>query len=221
MNLQHNYWYFKSVLSKDFCENIIKYGNQQKDELALTGGLSRKNKKFDRDLKKYPLSEEEQKDLKKKRNSHIVWLNDRWIYDTIHPYIHTANESAGWNFQWDWTESCQFTKYNKGQFYGWHQDSWDAPYDNTTDNPDFIGKTRKLSVTVSLSDPKDYKGGELEFAYLNAFKNEPHANKVKCTQILPQGSIVVFPSFHWHRVNPVTEGHRYSLVMWQLGLPYK
>ena len=39
MNLQHNYWYFKSVLSKDFCENIIKYGNQQKDELALTDGF--------------------------------------------------------------------------------------------------------------------------------------------------------------------------------------
>ena len=25
------------------------------------------------------------------------------------------------------------------------------------------GKIRKLSVTVSLTDPKDYKGGELEF----------------------------------------------------------
>ena len=36
--------------------------------------------------------------------------------------------NAGWNFQWDFSESCQFTKYTKGQFYDWHCDSWDRPY---------------------------------------------------------------------------------------------
>jgi hypothetical protein len=40
-------------------------------------------------------------------------------------------QSAGWNFNWDWSESCQFTKYNKGQFYDWHCDSWDKPYHDT------------------------------------------------------------------------------------------
>ena len=29
---------------------------------------------------------------------------------------------------WDWSESCQFTIYKKGQYYDWHCDSWDKPY---------------------------------------------------------------------------------------------
>ena len=40
-------------------------------------------------------------------------------------------------------------------------------------------------------------------------------------EILPKGSIVVFPSFVWHRVQPVTKGTRYSLVIWNLGYPFK
>jgi PKHD-type hydroxylase len=43
----------------------------------------------------------------------------------------------------------------------------------------------------------------------------------KVTEILPKGSIVVFPSFLWHRVKPVTKGTRYSLVLWHLGYPFK
>jgi len=61
-----------------------------------------------------------------------------------------------------------------------------------------------------------YKGGELEF-------RPPHPNEEKihvCDQILPKGSLVVFPSFVPHRVKPVTEGERYSLVMWNLGNPF-
>ena len=40
-------------------------------------------------------------------------------------------------------------------------------------------------------------------------------------EILPKGSIVVFPSHLWHRVKPVTKGTRYSLVVWHLGYPFK
>ena len=42
-----------------------------------------------------------------------------------------------------------------------------------------------------------------------------------CTEIKSQGSLVVFPSFVKHRVKPVTKGTRYSLVIWNLGQPYK
>ena len=31
-------------------------------------------------------------------------------------------------FNGDFSESCQFTKYKKGQYYDWHCDSWDKPY---------------------------------------------------------------------------------------------
>jgi PKHD-type hydroxylase len=214
MNLQNYYWYFKSVLSPKFCDELIAYGKKNQEQIALTGNIESK-----RNLKLNPLTKKETKDLKKKRNSNIVWMNDRWIYNQIQPYVNQANKSAGWNFEWDWSESCQFTKYSKEQYYDWHCDSFDTPYNNP-ENLNFHGKIRKLSVTCSLSDPKDYKGGELEFNF-----NNPEATKKqnikKCLEILPRGSIVVFPSFVWHRVRPVTKGIRYSLVIWNLGYPYK
>ena len=37
--------------------------------------------------------------------------------------------NAGWNFEWDWSEACQFTEYKKGQFYDWHCDSYEEPYE--------------------------------------------------------------------------------------------
>jgi len=214
MNLQNYYWYFKSVLSPKFCDELIAYGKKNQEQIALTGIVDDK-----RNLKSQPLTKKEMKDLKKKRDSNIVWMNDRWIYDQIQPYVHQANKSAGWNFEWDWSESCQFTKYSKEQYYDWHCDSWEFPYNNP-ENLNLHGKIRKLSVTCSLSDPKDYKGGELEFNFNNP-ETTRKQNIKKCLEILPRGSIAVFPSFVWHRVKPVTKGTRYSLVIWNLGYPFK
>ena len=208
MNLNNYYWYFTEALSSKFCDEVVKYAKEKQEELALTGFLNPDKK----------LSKKELQDLKKYRNSNIVWLNDQWIYNEIYPYIHNANKSSGWNFQWDWSESCQFTKYAKGQFYDWHCDSWESPYENTNDK-NFYNKVRKLSVTVSLTDPSEYKGGELEFDFRNNVNGKPNIRK--CKEILPKGSICVFPSFVWHRVTPVTSGTRYSLVIWNIGHPFK
>ena len=105
MNLQYYYWYFKAALPKSFCEDLIKYGNEKTDEIALTGGFQIKG---DNGKK---LNEKELKNLKEKRDSNVVWLNEKWVYREIQPFIHAANKNSGWNFQWDWSESCQFTKY--------------------------------------------------------------------------------------------------------------
>jgi PKHD-type hydroxylase len=212
MNLQNYYYYFQNALTPRFCDELVKYGIAQQEQLALTGSQTNKIKEDE------SLSDEDLKDLKKKRDSNIVWLNDRWIYKEIQPYIHEANRLAGWNFDWDFSESCQFTKYKLNQFYDWHCDSWDVPYTNK-DNKDTFGKIRKLSVTCSLSDPKDYKGGELEFDFRNMDPDKPNVRK--CAEISKRGSIVVFPSHVWHRVKPVTKGTRYSLVIWNLGYPFK
>jgi len=212
MNLQNYYYYFQSALTPRFCDELIKYGISQQEQLALTGGQTNKINEGK------PLSNEDLKDLKKKRDSNIVWLSDRWIYKEIQPFIHQANRLAGWNFDWDFSESCQFTKYKLNQFYDWHCDSWEAPYANP-DNKDTNGKIRKLSVTCSLSNPEDYEGGELEFDFRNM---DPDKQSVrKCAEIKPRGSIVVFPSHVWHRVKPVTKGTRYSLVIWNLGYPFR
>ena len=214
MNLAHYYWYFQSAVPLRICDMIIKYGKAEKknETIAITGGLGR-----DRDLKKQPLNQQEIKDLKKKRDSNVVWFNDSWIYREIQPYVNKANRNAGWNFVWDWSESCQFTKYKKGQYYDWHCDSWNKPYVKDDERK---GKIRKLSVTLTLSDPKTYKGGELEFDFKQHDPDQKSQPKI-CKEILPKGSIVVFPSFVWHRVKPVTKGVRYSLVMWNLGFPFQ
>ena len=209
MNLTNYYWFFQNVIPHRICDDIVKYGKQLQDGLATTGGYGDVNK----------LNQKQIKDLKKKRDSNVVWMNDRWIYNEIQPYVHTANRNAGWNYEWSYSESCQFTKYNKGQYYDWHCDSWDKPYWRDGNDP-ANGKIRKLSVTVSLSDPKDYKGGELEFDFRNKDPDKK-PNIVKCVEILPKGSLVVFPSHVWHRVCPVKKGSRYSLVIWNLGWPFK
>ena len=215
MNLSNYFWCFKSALTPRFCDDVIDYALDKKETMAITGGVIQ-----DRNLKKKPLNKEEVRNLKYKRNSDVVWLNDAWIYNEIHPFVLQANKNAGWNFNWDRSETCQFTKYKLNQYYDWHCDSWDKVY--KTKGPD-NGKIRKLSMTCQLSDGSEYSGGELEFdfrQYSPQMRDESqHLRKV--TEILPKGSIIVFPSFVWHRVKPVTKGTRYSLVVWHLGYPFK
>tara|TARA_B110000285_G_scaffold71974_1_gene82973 strand:+ start:236 stop:901 length:666 start_codon:yes stop_codon:yes gene_type:complete len=221
MNLKNYYYYFQSALTPRMCDDIVAYGKQHQAEMAVTGGVSRKVETGDK------LTKKEIKNIQKKRDSDIVWMNDKWIYDAVHPYIHEANKLAGWNFEWDWSESCQFTKYGVGQYYGWHCDSWEEPYQRKQNEdgtyPIDHGKIRKLSVTISLTEPDEYVGGNLEFDFRNQIDWErDKKSKIKeCTEIRPRGSIIVFPSFVWHRVAPVTKGVRNSLVVWNLGYPFK
>ena len=97
---------------------------------------------------------------------------------------------------------------------------------NDGDDPIQKGKIRKLSMTISLNDGTEYDGGQLQFDYKNVsfdeWTNEKiESSKVACHQIFKKGSIVVFPSFLWHRVTPVTRGTRYSLVAWNWGWPFQ
>ena len=217
MNLKNYYYYFQSALSPKLCDDILNYGKSHQSEMAVTGGVTREKEENGGKLSKKDI-----KNIQKKRKSDIVWLSDNWIYRELHPYIHEANKRAGWNFQWDFSESCQFTKYGIGQYYGWHCDSWEEPY-NKPEEKNTHGKIRKLSVTISLNDPSEYVGGNLQFDFRNQVDWERNKKaKVKtCTEIRPRGSIIVFPSFVWHRVEPVTKGTRYSLVVWNLGWPFK
>ena len=210
MNISNYYWYFPSALTPRFCDDVIAYANAQKESMARTGGYENQQ-----------LNKDQVKNMQRKRKSDLVWLNDTWIYKELHPYVHEANKNAGWNFEWDRSESCQFTKYKLNQYYDWHCDSWDKPYDKP-DRLDY-GKIRKLSMTCQLTDGSEYEGGELEFDFRNY---DPHMRDEtqhlkKAKEILPKGSIIVFPSFIWHRVKPVTSGTRYSLVAWHLGQPFK
>jgi len=210
MNLSNYFWYFNSALTPRFCDEVVKYALGKKETMGVTRGSSK-----DRDLAEKPLTKEEVRNLKYKRDSDLVWLDDTWIYKEIHPFVHQANKNAGWNFQWDRSDLCQFTKYKLNQYYDWHNDSGEKipPH----------GKIRKLSMTCQLTEGSEYSGGELEFDFRQYDPPQRDESKHlrKATEILPKGSIIVFPSFVWHRVKPVTKGVRYSLVVWHLGYPFK
>jgi len=151
------------------------------------------------------------------RKSNIKWIpqNDDWwwLYEKLSNYAVTANETL-WDFDlYQIPEQIQYTEYHApAGHYDWHQDI----------GPDMLSK-RKISITVQLSDPEEYEGGNLEFDLRNQYDWELNKDKsiVKCTEIRPRGSVVVFPSFVWHRVTPVTRGTRYSLVVWSLGQPFR
>ena len=214
MNLKHRYWFFKSALPYKFCDDLKKYASERQSSLGVIGGVLHKIK---------PGQELKKKDLdmvKKKRKSNVVFVGEKWIYDQVYPYLDLANKNAGWNFNIDWAEDCQFTVYKKGQFYGWHRDTLDEPYNNPA-HLNHLGKIRKLSMTVSLSDPEEYEGGRLQFCYREDSEPGSEPRYVECTEILPKGSVVVFPSNTWHRITPVTKGTRHSLVLWSLGHPFR
>ena len=58
----------------------------------------------------------------------------------------------------------------------------------------------------------------LRLSEIQSIKSE---NKEICTKARARGSVIIFPSFVWHRVTPVTKGTRYSMVMGDLGAPWR
>lgn len=257
MQVKNSYFFFKSALTPENCQKIIDLGNntikQLQDEgkstSATTHGRNDKEGMKEKGLDVTPQGDKTIEELKQTtgedveknryvRDSEVAWLDPRWLYDLIHPYVHTANDKAGWKYEWDYSEAFQFTKYHKGGFYGWHTDGQSCHFGKYkraipgvtplmedgrfptyhTQNKDYIGKVRKLSVTINLNKPGEYDGGNLKFDF------GPHAAGKRfheVEEIRPQGSIIVFPSYTYHQVTPVTRGTRYSLVLWSLGQPFK
>jgi len=234
MDTGNSWWYFTEALTPEQCQDIVDLGElvvsaRGKKDGVVDGWEDNRNHK--------PILN------KKYRNCEVGWFNDRWVYDLIFPFVHRANESAGWNYKWDFGESFQYTMYPKGGFYKWHTDQgmscnmgryvWDeenmgeiptthspiAPCitHNPTNEIQLHGKIRKLSLTLNLDEPEAYSGGELEFDIGARAKNRFQT----IDEIKPQGSLVVFPSYTYHQVKKVTKGNRRSLVLWCCGEPYR
>ena len=143
------------------------------------------------------------------RKSDIIFSDEHWMNVTLYGYIIFANRD---NFNYDLTdfdkETFQFTRYLKGDYYGLHRD-----FCPVKDHP---SHTRKLSVTLQLSDSDEYEGGDLVIdmsAYDDDFTNRRKTH----TMTRRKGSLIVFDSRAPHEVTPVTRGTRYSLVKWVHG----
>ena len=140
----------------------------------------------------------------KKRITSISWIPFKDMPEMYRDIEATMLKANGNHFGFDGmqlTEPAQFTHYLTGGFYDWHMDN------------DVQGKhqqpVRKISMTLLLSDPSTFEGGELEIM-----------SKGK-TAKLKQGQAIFFASWLQHRVKPVTQGERKSLVMWFGGPPFK
>ena len=138
------------------------------------------------------------------RTSHISWIPFKKMLEMYKDIEKIMKATNGNHFGFDGmqiTELAQYTEYPSGGFYDWHMDS-DV---NFAHEP----PVRKISMTCLLSHESEFEGGELEM--------EKEENKVK----LVQGQAVFFASFIKHRVAPVTQGVRKSLVMWFGGPPLR
>jgi PKHD-type hydroxylase len=143
----------------------------------------------------------------KRRISEISWIefqsDTKWLYEKLEHYVNYLNDMY-YNFDLTNYEQLQYTCYNKeGSHYDWHSD---APYS--------IMKplSRKLSLSLFLSDRNEYSGGDFEYNGSGIVQKVNEQEK---------GTLIIFPSFLIHRVTPVTKGVRKSLVMWIQGPHFK
>ncbi len=149
------------------------------------------------------------------RSSMIKWLPKNnpdwnWLYDRMMNLSVEAN-NALWKFDLRTAlEAIQYTEYyaSESGHYDWHQDIGSGE----------LPSKRKVSITIQLSASEDYKGGELMICTGSNGKGELN-NNIICPR--GKGVGVLFPSYMMHRVSPVTEGTRISLVLWVGGAHYR
>jgi PKHD-type hydroxylase len=178
--------YATNCFSREEIEKIIRIGETNfSGKAELENGMS--NSSIRNCLISWIEPNEETTDIFRKMSNIITSLNDQF-------------------YKYDLTEmeSFQFTTYS---------DKTEDFYKSHSDDGYKFNLFRKLSVSVQLSDPEEYSGGELVF-YRNTL--------TECT-IAPKeiGTVIVFPSFVIHEVKKITSGTRKSLVTWVNGPRFK
>jgi PKHD-type hydroxylase len=123
-----------------------------------------------------------------------------WVFDRVTKITLDLNNQF-FNFDlFGINEGFQFTCYKapSGK-HGQH-------VDRTLNIP-----VRKLSVSIQLTHPEKYEGGEF-----CVYDDEEGTIMDKS-----QGTLILFPSYVIHQVKPVKIGTRYSLVTWVTGKQFK
>lgn len=110
-------------------------------------------------------------------------------------------------------EDLQYTAYGPGHFHDWHVDSYKRAYNqfDTVGDKRFIGRKRKVSMSVLLNDASEFEGGTFE---ISMFPNGRNTVGTALTDFSEAGDLAIFDSNLCHRVAPVTKGLRKSLVAW-------
>lgn len=141
------------------------------------------------------------------RSSYISWISPNddslFIFNKLSYVVNALNDKF-YKYDINTLEDLQYTEYDshyEGKYAGHSDDGYDK------------NLYRKLSLSVQLSDSEDYEGGDLVF-YRHSLHNPTLAPKNK-------GTVILFPSYVLHEVQPVTSGTRKSLVSWVSGPRFK
>lgn len=127
-----------------------------------------------------------------KKNDNTFWIGNR-----IFKALMDTNKKF-YKQHISYLADLEILEYSEGCFYDWHIDAFQSNE----------GEIRKFSFVILLSDKNDFEGGDLVFF------------QEKNQSVLEQGTMIIFPSFYYHKVEPVIKGVRYSLVGWAYGDPY-
>jgi len=198
MRLQQPYCVYQGHFSAEICDHFIRLGSSLPPMQAEVA--------YDPDSNL--------------RDSTVSWIRHTqvtsWVYELINGIVVETN-ALHWKWAITGIESMQFTQYGPEQFYTWHADQRRQPYDVNSRWP---GQTRKISISVNLSDPGDYEGGD----FVIEDPQTPPDDMSKRLKVLKEGrargSAIIFPSHLYHRVNSVLSGKRCSLVAWFIGPPF-
>lgn len=119
------------------------------------------------------------------------------VLDPIHQFAMQVNRKF-WNYTLDDRPAAWLQTYEVGDSYQLHMDGT-------------IAQSRKMTAIALLTDPEEYKGGELIFRLLSDSVVVPKK----------QGTIVVFPPWMTHEVLAVESGIRQTLNMGFYGPPFR
>ena len=129
----------------------------------------------------------------------IEWREENaWVFARVSEVVAEANRPLGFEIS-GFGEPLHYVEYGSGDGFDWHSDLSPGR-----------GSNRKLSVSVQLSAPEEYAGGELELC--------PHG---RVSGFRNQGSALVFPAYMPHRVHRVETGKRHALIAWIHGPTFR
>jgi PKHD-type hydroxylase len=134
------------------------------------------------------------------RVSSLSWIRNNPESQFLFDFITNKVDSINYHhYGMDLTgmEEFQFTRYSIGGHYAYHND---VIVRNKS--------MRKLSIVMGLTDSSEYSGGN--------FLLLPHGKDPTRLQF-NRGDLIAFPSWIPHKVEPVTEGYRKTLVTWIYG----
>ena len=146
------------------------------------------------------------------RHTEIVWYNSIQEHSDIwQKIINTIAEVNARFFQMELTqcEPAQLALYTPAKHKDDRDGHYDWHWDMLTPAP---GVPRKLSMCLMLGDPAEFEGGDLEVMAGSA---------APVTLEQRQGRAWFFPSYILHRVTPVTQGTRRSMVVWAGGPSFR